>query len=267
MKFFPFRNSPLLKAFLQVFGFTPDQKEVGTLEEADICLVTSASDLREAYRPDKFFGFIPIHDFAVEKAKNQPLNVFVMNGANLIHDTENGAVGFKRAFEAWQKNQSGKKPIGEAPVHSNLADLSKSYFVLVVDDTKKNLELATARLVGQQLILAQGPEEALRYLNLGGRMPDAVLTDLQMRPDKSYGSLNLDAYGVTETVHSGFAVMLEATKRGIPVAIVTDGNHHQDWASAMFDHIKEVRVNEQKVLFFNNIGKRWDESLKALMEG
>lgn len=266
MKFFAFKPSSLTRAFLMVFGFTPDQKEVKSLEEADVCLVTNSGDLRKAYRPDKFFGFIPIHEFEKENSKKQPDNVFVLNGNNLFHDEQNGAGAFKRAFDAWQETISSKKSDQPDSAVSNLAALSKSYFVLVVDDTVANLEIAMARLVGQQIILAQGPEEALRYLRLEGRMPDAVLTDLKMRPDKAYGSLSLDVYGVTETVHSGFAVMLEATKRGIPVAIVTDGNHHQDWASAMFDHIKEVEVNGQKVLFFNDIGKRWDYALKALVE-
>jgi len=99
-----------------------------------------------------------------------------------------------------------------------------------------------------------------------GKTFDAVLTDMHMRPDKTYGSLNLDAYGVKETIPYGFAMMLEATTRGIPVAVVTDGNHHQDWVSAMFDDIKDATVNGQKVLFFNNIGKRWDKALKCLME-
>ncbi len=149
---------------------------------------------------------------------------------------------------------------------NNLVLMNKSHLVLVVDDRADNLGVAISRLIGQRLLLAKGPEEAMRLLNMKGQKPDAVLTDLQMRPDRVYPALNLDGYGVAETIHSGFSVMFEATKRGIPVAIVTDGNHHADWASAMFDSLHEATVNNQKVLFFNNIEKRWDVALKKLLE-
>jgi len=64
----------------------------------------------------------------------------------------------------------------------------------------------------------------------------------------------------------GWAVAAEVTARGIPVAIVTDGNHHTSWVVAMFKKMKSMIMNGQKVLFFANIGKRWDIALKALME-
>lgn len=267
MKIYTLNPNPLTRAFLQVVRLAHDQTETPSIEEADIVLTTDMVSLRKEYRPDKFFGFIAVRDFDCEKAKSQPKNVFVMSGENLLGEHENGVVAFKRAFDGWQGTASLKAEAATGKsVPTDIAVLSRSYFVLVVDDMKENLALAMTRLVGQKLILVQGPEEAMRYLNLKGEMPDAVLTDMQMRPDKLYGALNLDQYSVIETIHSGFSVMFEATKRGIPVAIVTDGNHHQDWASAMFDHIKEAEVNGRKVLFFNNIGKRWDWALKALVE-
>ncbi len=263
MKIYVPNPSPVTKAFLAVCQLTLEQAEVESVEDADLVFVATVDDLYKQYRPDKFFGFIVAQNFAREQSKKQPNNVFVLDALHWLGEHTNSVFAFARAFEAWnppKQIQQVDEPTG------NITALSRSYFVLVVDDTRVNLETATRRLVGQQLILTTGPEEAMRYLNMPGRKPDAVLTDLQMRPDKTYGALNIDQYGVAETVHSGFALMFEATARGIPVAIVTDGNHHLDWASAMFDRMKSATVNGQKVLFFNNIQKRWDEALKALLE-
>jgi molybdopterin-guanine dinucleotide biosynthesis protein len=69
-----------------------------------------------------------------------------------------------------------------------------------------------------------------------------------------------------DEVPAGISIMFEATKRGIPVAIVTDSNHHLDWFSSMFDSWQTAEVNGQKVIF-NNRGKQWDHALKALLEG
>jgi CheY-like chemotaxis protein len=244
---------------------------VSSIEDADYVLVTTSEDLREHHRADKFFGFAPWTNIDRELAKKQPENVFVMNpSASLLTEHPHSGLSFCRALETWMSEKAvtraaqAQQPIQEE--EKNLADFTRAYMVLVIDDTEENLQKAITRLPGHQLLLAKSPEDAMRLLNLGGKMPDAVLTDMQMPPDKTYGSLNLDVYGVTEKIHSGFAMMLEATKRGIPVAIVTDGNHHHDWASAMFDHIKEATVNGRLVLFYNSIGKNWDLALKELMD-
>ncbi|HYC34185.1 MAG TPA: hypothetical protein VEC13_00460 [Candidatus Paceibacterota bacterium] len=266
MKIHVLNHNALTRTLLATVRFTPDQTEVASMDEADVIITTDVSNLRKVYREDKFFGFIAIREFEKEKAKPQPKNIFVMSGEDMLGNHENGVRAFKQAFDNWLGATKTDGRTSNAGSAMDIVVFDKSYFVLVVDDSSEHLSEAAVRLVGQQLILAQGPEDALRYLNLGGRMPDAVLTDLQMRPDKVYGALDLDRYGVTETVHNGFSVMFEATRRGIPVAIVTDGNHHLDWASAMFDYIKRAEVNGQPVLFFNDIGKQWDVALKALLE-
>lgn len=254
-------QSDILTNVLTMQILKSDLHEVSTIEESDFVLVTSSEVLRKCYQENKTFFFLVVRDFDKEIVKKQPDNVLVVDGQKGLEHICSEFAKLKEVI-----GQSKPITIPQSREHTNIVPMSRSYFVLVIDDTEANLNTAIARLPGQKLILARGPEEAMRYLNLPGEMPDAVLTDMQMRPDKMYGSLNMDQYGVTETIHSGFSMMFEATSRGIPVAIVTDGNHHQDWASAMFDHIKETQVNGQKVLFFNNIGKRWDTALKMLLE-
>jgi|GEM_PF-880786 len=271
MKLFVPNPSPITIALTAVLGLIKDSMVVTSVEDADYVLVTTSEDLREHYRADKFFGFAPCINIERDLAKKQPENVFVMNpSASLLTDHPHSGLSFCLALEKWMSEKAvtratqAQQPIQEE--EKNLAKFTRAYTVLVIDDTPANLNKAIVRLLGHQLLLVKSPEDAMRLLNLGGKMPDAVLTDMQMPPDKVYGSLNLDVYGVTEKIHSGFAMMLEATKRGIPVAIVTDGNHHQDWASAMFDHIKEATVNGQPVKFYNDIGKNWDWALKELMD-
>lgn len=267
MKIYVPNPDPLTRAFLQVFPLFGEQGEAVSIDEAEIVLVTKMADLRAAYREDKFFGIIDTGRTRVPD--NQPTNVFVMNGRKSLMHGEHGAAAFHQAFEGWQawRASQPQERSQEAPeVPSDLVTMSRSYGVLIVDDSEENLSTTMTLLVGQQILPVKRLEDAVKYLHMEGKTFDAVLTDMQMPPDKTYGALNLDGYGINETVPYGFAVILEATKRGIPVAVVTDANHHQDWVSAMFDSIKEVNVNGQRVLFFNNIGKRWDKALKALLE-
>lgn len=257
----PTPNS-LTNAFTQTFRLFDDQSEVGSLNEADVVLTTSLDELRRIHRDDKFFGLFA-HRFS-DVCKRQPENVYILDATNLMNG-EHGAVAFKRAIEKWQakdKAVSARRSEEVGPV----AELSRSYTVLIVDDSHENLELAMRVLPGQQICPVSSMEQAVRLLRMEGKTFDAVLTDMHMPPDKTYRSLNLDIYGIKETVPYGFAMMLEATRRGIPVAIVTDANYHMDWVSAMFSNIKDATVNGQKVLFLNNIGKRWDIALKRLME-
>jgi len=261
MKFYLQQNS-VTSAFLQIFKLAEPQVEVTTVDDADIVLVTESDMLRNLYRSSKFFVLLA-NRFEHEKSKRQPKNVFIADAFNLFRESSTGSVfALKRTYDEWVA--APKPPVKQFTIPSDIVQFDRSYSVLVVDDTPANLDLVRTLLVGQQIVLARGPEEAMRYLNLNGKF-DAVLTDMQMLPDKAYPALNLDQYGVTETIHSGFGLMFEATRRGMPVAIVTDGNHHSDWASAMFDSLKEATVNGQKVLFFNNIGKRWDKALKSLL--
>lgn len=261
------KSGPLSKAFLQVVGLTDTKLvEVADQKSADLILITDRpEDLRLLYNSDQLFCVLRTGQREI--VKNQPENVLILDALLLDQKRLDSAFALPGAIDKWRSAKS-IVPKGQQTrsAITNVAKFGRSYAVLIIDDSNDNLQLAMQVLPAQKIVLATGPEEAMRYLNLPGQTFDAVLTDMHMRPDKLYGSLSLDTYGVTETIPYGFAVILEATKRGIPVAVVTDANHHQDWVSAMFDHIKGATVNGQKVLFFNDIGKRWDTALKCLME-
>ena len=232
----------------------------------------------------------------------QPENVFVMDSLNLFKE-ERGVSAMLACHKAWSAKRATVAAETTLPVPSDLAKLSRSYMVLVVDDSVQNLSLAAMVLPGQKIAVAQNLADALRLLSLGGDKFDAVLTDLNMPPDKAYPALNLERYGVTDTVPAGIADLLLAAPQtwaidagdggglGVlgldaggaqdpcgpttPVLFVdlpegfvvgTDANHHQDFFSAMFDCVKGAEVNGQKVLFRGDSGKRWDRALQALLE-
>ena len=241
-----------------------EQEVVDEASKADVVLAASMAELRNLHSEDKFF-FLLATDFG-NMRKEQPRNVFILDGEKLFSD-EHGVAAAKRSFERWSEERSRENEPYPIEVPKDIVKFSRGYAVLIVDDSQANLTLAMQVLPGQQIALVTSVGDALRLLRLKGKTFNAVLTDMHMPPDAFYGSLNLDSYGIKETVPCGFAIMLEATQRGIPVAVVTDANHHQDWVSAMFDHIREATVNGQKVLFFNNIGKRWDRALQCLLEG
>lgn len=257
------QSGPLSKAFLQVVGLT-DAKlvEVADQKSADIVLLTGTDDLRALYNEKQIFCVLQTPGQRV--APNQPENVCLLDTLRLFE----GDKGIMLLLAQIDKRRAGKTestaPKVELPKFSDVATFRKSYSVLVIDDTEQNLRIAESVLEKHSVTVAGSLRDAM--VKLGQQHFDAVLTDMEMPPDKHYSSLNLDHYAVDEKVPYGFAVVLEMTERGMPVAVVTDGNHHEGWVSAMFDHIKGATVNGQKVLFFNGIGKRWDKALKRLME-
>ena len=257
------KSGPLSRAFLQVVGLT-DHKlvEVADQKAADVILLTGSEDLRALYNDKQLFCVLQTERRPL--TAKQPENVCLLDTLKLME----GDSGIPKLLEMLDKRiaDQAKKPATEEalPTFSDLVKFKSHYSVLVIDDTERNLRIAEAVLKGHSVTIASGLQEAMKAV--GQKHFDVVLTDMEMRPDKQYSALNLDHYGVTETVPLGFAVVLEMTERGMPVAVVTDGNHHAGWVSAMFDHIQRANVNGQKVLFFNNIGKRWDTALKSLME-
>lgn len=256
------KSGPVSKAFLQVVGLT-DVKliEVADQKSADIVLLTEMDDLRALYNEKQIFCVL--QNSGQHVAPNQPENVCLLDALGLFGDK-----GIMLLVAQIDKRKAAKTesvtPKVELPKFSDVATFKKRYSVLVIDDTEQNLRIAESVLEKHSVTVAGSLRDAI--VKLGQQHFDAVLTDMEMPPDKHYSSLNLDHYAVGEKVPYGFAVVLEMTERGMPVAVVTDGNHHEGWVSAMFDHIKGANVNGQKVLFFNGIGKRWDTALKRLME-
>ena len=183
MKIFVPESNALTKAFLQAIQLFDGQSEVSSLEEAEILLTTDVGDLRKMYREDKFFGLLATEFKHV--AKNQPDNIFVLDAANpLAQFSSTSAFAFKATIQKWMDGRASASPTMTQPEIGSVAKLSRSYSVLVIDDKHENLELAMRVLPGQKMVLATGPEEAMKYLNLPGQTFDAVLTDMHMRPDK-----------------------------------------------------------------------------------
>lgn len=261
MNVYAHKSGPLSRAFLQVVGLTDvELVEAAGPKSADIILLSGTDDLRALYNERQIFCVLQIPGQRV--IPNQPENVCLLDTMKLFGDK-----GIPLLIAQIEKRKAIKmenaSPKVELPKFSDVATFKKSYSVLVIDDTDQNLRIAESVLEKHSVTVAGSLRDAM--VKLGQQHFDAVLTDMEMPPDKHYSSLNLDHYAVDEKVPYGFAVVLEMTERGMPVAVVTDGNHHEGWVSAMFDHIKGATVNGQKVLFFNNIGKRWDKALKRLM--
>ena len=260
IKVYAHKSGPLSKVFLQVVGLTNDTLvEVADQKSADVVLLTGSDDLRSLYNEKQLFCVLLTGQRVV--AQNQPENVCLLDTLKLFESNS----GIMKLLEMIEKRKAVEPaPEKAKPMFSDIVELKGRYTVLVIDDTEENLRIAESVLAGHTVVTASRLQQAVKLMD--SQRFDAVLTDMEMPPDKLYSALNLDSYGVTETVPYGFAAILEATERGIPVAVVTDGNHHAGWVSAMFDTKKGATVNGQKVLFFNNIGKRWDKALKRLME-
>jgi CheY-like chemotaxis protein len=260
MNIYAHKPGPLSKAFLQVVGLTNDKLvEVADQKSADIVLLTGSDELRALYNDKQLFCVLMTGQRDI--SKNQPENVCLLNTIRLL-DSNDGVIKLLELIEKRKTAKQVEKPEAQKP--SNIVGCTKRYSVLVIDDTEENLRTAETVLAGHLVVTTSRLEQAVKLME--GQRFDAVLTDMEMPPDKLYSALNLDHYGMKETVPYGFAAIIEVTERGIPVAVVTDGNHHAGWVSAMFDHKRGATVNGQKVLFFNGIGKRWDKALKHLME-
>ncbi len=272
IKLYAHNSGPLSKAFLQTFRFdgyelveTSDRGVADAVLLLENDVLADPESFRRMYRGQQLFIVLKTSGES-HISRNQPENVCVIDPLRLMMshcEVERLTTGL-----GWLKAEKAKAPTPELPipVFMDVPSFGKRYKVLVIDDTARNLRIAEA-VLGKchKVSIANSVQAAVSLMDNGGF--DAVLTDMQIPPDKHYSALALGRYGVRETVDYGWAVMFEATRRGIPVAIVTDGSHHESLASAMFDSIKGATVNGQKVLFFNNIGKRWDFALKALMEG
>jgi len=255
MNIYAHKPGPLSRAFLQVVGLT-DAKL------AEIVLLAGTDDLRALYNEKQIFCVLTTPGLRV--APNQPENVCLIDTLRLFAG-DNGIMLLLAQIDKRKATKSERAATKvERPKFSDIATFRRRYSVLVIDDTEQNLRIAETVLEKHAVTVVGSLRDA--RVKVGQLHFDAVLTDMDMPPDKHYSSLNLDHYTVDEKVSYGFAVVFEMTELGMPVAVVTDGNHHEGWVSAMFDHIHRANVNGQKVLFFNNIGKRWDKALKCLLE-
>ena len=240
--------------------FTP----VDDASSADAIFVFD--DMRELYKSyteEDVFVYYAISNFNDLSLINKK-NVLVIKASMPLSEQVPLFVSdlFPLVEEANTRKSQPKKPL---VVPTDLVKTKGRYKVLVIDDKPENLELAKL-LLGEHhdLVVADGLKSGMK--EFGNAKFDAVLTDMEMRPDNFYPSYSVTSQPLGQLELFGWAVANEVTKSGVPVAIVTEGNHHTSWTVAMFNAVKKMEMNGQTVLLFANIGKRWNEALKKLME-
>ncbi|MCX6712880.1 MAG: hypothetical protein NTY66_01585, partial [Candidatus Vogelbacteria bacterium] len=161
---------------------------------------------------------------------------------------------------------AAEAPAKKVELPADYLRLTTRFKVLVVDDNYDNRVLA-GHLLGadHDLMVVDGYGAAMQALD--GQMFDAVLTDSQLPLDFYHRSLSDRAIKTTEVLqHQGQWIAFRATLRGANAAVVTDANHHQDWQSAVLDDFREpMEMNGHRLMFINNMGKRWDLALATLM--
>lgn len=157
--------------------------------------------------------------------------------------------------------------VNTSVVYPPINPSAESLRVLVIDDKEENLVLALEVLNDQHFVtLASG--YGMGAVLMDAHTYDAVLSDCRMPIDTYHGALSVDIIEIGKPEPNGPYLMFKATRKGSRFAVVTDGNHHQDWVSAIFDDddIRQPQtVNGQPVLLINYLGKRWDRALDKLM--
>jgi hypothetical protein len=254
MNFFTPKTSPVVNALTQVIGLQGGEEwvSVPNTEHADVVFIVDDREmLAKHYRKDKVFAF-----FSTAKECNLPENVILIGMNEMIHQIAS-LMAFIKAFKPEVTKREHHFP-------DNIIKVSRAYRVLVIDDVRENTDFAQALLAVQdhEVTIVPGFADGMKALKAGKF--DFVLSDMHMPGNRHYPALSYDSYRLDETYEYGMLMVFEATALGIPVAIVSDGNHHGNWMSAAMDSLKKATVNGQPVLFFNNIGKRWDIALAEL---
>jgi len=135
--------------------------------------------------------------------------------------------------------------------------------ILVVDDTAKNRERAKECLKDNKLTIASSYGQAMTLLE--SERFHCVLTDLYLPASQHHRALSLEAMDFWQTVPYGILIALEAARRGMKVAVVTDANHHTDFFSAAFDAMREsYNIGGLPLLLINHCGKNWAKAKEYL---
>ncbi|MEI6553900.1 MAG: hypothetical protein WCO09_05005 [bacterium] len=258
-------HNPVFLALLQVFPIIVPDETWEIVEDKDLAevifVIADFQQLADIYTKTGVYAYA---DTGRNSGKiNLPDNVVFIDMLGDFSEKAWGVQCLKRLVEKTR----AKKPEVKTPIviPTDILSTLKCYRVLVIDDKEENLALARHLLLPQhQLVTARGFDQGMKAFET--EEFDAVLSDMEMPANKHYPSLSLSSTRLGEDYGYGFFSIFEVTAKGVPIAIVTDGNHHSSWISAGLDRLKEAKVNGQKVLFFNFIGKRWDIALKALME-
>jgi hypothetical protein len=257
------KPNPIFSAIIATLELIGDPwVKVGSADEAEVVFVISdRTVLNSIYSPEKVFAYF--ENRSPGKA-DLPENVILLGMS--LHENMEALSKVRNQVEEMKKKVLVKTPATSSSIEipADLAVTKNSYRVLVIDDRQDNLNLAKSLLGKHQVTMAVGFADGMKALSED--QFDVVLSDMHMPDNKHYGAFNMEHSKVGGTNAWGFFSVFEVTAKGLPLAIVTDGNHHSDWVSAGFDHLKGATVNGQVVMFFNSIGKRWDQALFALEE-
>lgn len=239
-------------------------ERVDTMDESEVILVHSKAGLDAHYNEGKLFLALPLSPDTVESFSQHPDNVVVVNPEKFFTENE-GFPLFKKKLEEWRKRPGAPVQVEVVVEYDNLQKLETVYDVLVIAAKPEHRNIATAVLKGQRTVVVGTLEDGLEVLK--ARRFNAVLATMYLPIDRTYATLTLDHYANAQQVPYGFAAILEFTRRGMPVAILTDVDPRHDWTSAMMETMPNpMIINGQEVLFFNNISMRWDIAFKKLMD-
>jgi CheY-like chemotaxis protein len=245
----------MINAFIQVVGI-PDRSWELAVDADDAEVIFIYGDrkaLLVQYRVDKLFCFISPKTAEL----NLPANVIHVNATSAITDAP-------KLLDALKKFQPTQKLVQLHKLPEKIEETKvKNLRILVIDDGQHNLVFAQALLGAHHNVTTTDRfETAMELLKTDSF--DYVLTDLEMPGNLYYPALSPERIDLAGTYPYGLFIAFEATRRNLPVAIVTDGNHHENWISAALDVHKMEVVNGKPVRFFNDIGKRWDLALVEL---
>ena len=159
--------------------------------------------------------------------------------------------------------------------------------ILVIDDTRTNLDAAKQTLAGHELTLAATYDEAYKLLAKSDDPFDVVLCDLLMPAGREQQGTNGMKY-IGQEMPVGWALALMAVLHGAKyTAVVTNLDHHQHPAAAMLDRLGsdglddykddfvKIRANGVPIGFVNYApmvdvdgkeGKNWGRVLEVLLE-
>ena len=144
--------------------------------------------------------------------------------------------------------------------------------ILVIDDSRGNLESAKLTLANHELTLCQTVIEA--YKQLKDNTFDAVLTDLHMPLGEFNGLMTPGSHKSDGTLPVGLVFAIKAANKGIPAVICTDSDHHQDWTCTLLDLLGyanwSINDSEQKFGFVSagccTVDGYWDETIQAIVK-
>jgi len=187
--FGPNKNPAPLNALCNIV-FKENLTKVNSASEADVIFLFGAMDLPylyENYTDEQLFVYYSLNDDE-DLAKLSRKNVIVFENevplsqqASAFHHLLFHMVEKKREMELEQKALVVPAVF--------LAKTANRYKVLVIDDKKENRDLAKVLLADHDLVVADGMKSGMEALSQSKF--DAVLTDMELRPDNFYPSFSV----------------------------------------------------------------------------